>query len=589
MAALEETNVRVPPCALAALAIIAARRRVSRDEAVRQVLNEYAEAQDGLAPEDRLTHISTVLRYPAKPRWSGEPSTKWPTPHVLRLRVAPGVISRARSVALRLPGQSIRGHRDYQARSLTDAVITAIAMQEPFADEFLEGVLPLLRHNAALGLWKLAVATTSTAPENAIHDAAEEARSHVGTPAKQLDPSESAARHRLLLVAEALDEEVAWHSSTRFQVATNIARELLSGPDARANEQKLYEQRAEWNEFRLDLRVGGVARERYLQGISSYDWSGRGGSAVWRADRRVELQDFEEWLLSPTGPHPAARRVQPPGWLVRVPSTWRAVTLPVSKGMTEPYTTWVAAGKLLVFPIGHKQVVWPLKRGTGASGPVPVPGIEPLLAAAGGLRPDQVSAFIEAALVDWNDEGSDEYKHLGSPFRLRLPANEAFELGLIDADERRESMARARAATLNEMAEIISGLPEDQRQNREALKKVKGNARQFGHLAKQLGIDFTVTRATWLWPGQSVADEVVAGARAGVVQWLASAARKACARALQHSMEQAWHASFDHRPADHWVSASSARWEASTPGVTPTSTDRAPSSFEMEVESDLPF
>jgi hypothetical protein len=30
-------------------------------------------------------------------------------------------------------------------------------------------LLPLLRHYAALGLWRLAVATTSTEPESAIH------------------------------------------------------------------------------------------------------------------------------------------------------------------------------------------------------------------------------------------------------------------------------------------------------------------------------------------------------------------------------------------------------------------------------------
>ena len=53
--------------------------------------------------------------------------------------------------------------------------MTAIAVQEPFADVFLEGLLPLLRHDAALGLWHLAVAATSTVPENAIRDAAREA------------------------------------------------------------------------------------------------------------------------------------------------------------------------------------------------------------------------------------------------------------------------------------------------------------------------------------------------------------------------------------------------------------------------------
>jgi hypothetical protein len=172
----EETNVRLPPCAFDALAVVAARRGISRDEAVRQVLGEHIELQENREPGDRLTHISTVLRYPAPPRWRRDPRAD----RSLRLRLVPGLIPRARAMSLRLPGQSLRAHRDYQARLLTDAVVTAIAVQEPFTDEFLEGLLPLLRHRAAVGLWQLAVAATSTAPENAIHDAAEEARSQVG-------------------------------------------------------------------------------------------------------------------------------------------------------------------------------------------------------------------------------------------------------------------------------------------------------------------------------------------------------------------------------------------------------------------------
>ncbi|WP_431884217.1 hypothetical protein [Micromonospora gifhornensis] len=575
-----------------ALAVVAARRGVSRDEAVRQLLDEYVQEQESRDPAGRLTHISTVLRYPAPPRFAGASSADWPKPRVLRLRLASGVISRARSLSLRLPGQSLRGHRDYQARSLTDSLMTAIAMQEPFTDDFLEGLLPLLRHGAALGLWQLAVAATSTAPEIAIHDAAEEARSHVGTPAARLAAGKSAARRRLLLVAEALDEDVAWHSSTRFQVAANVARDMLSGVNASANEQLLFEQRAKWNELRLDLlHPGGATRERYLLGTSSYDWSGRGGSAVWRAERRVEMQDFEDWLIHRSGPDPLERRVQPPGWSVRVPPTWHTFALPAgSEAVTEPYKTWVVTGRLLAFPSGRKQVVWPLAPRQDGSGWAPVPGIEPLLAAAAGLRPDQVSDFIEAVLVDWNDEHrDDDHDPLGLPFRLHLPANEAFELGLIDGDQRQDRMARARAATLNEMTEIIRKLPEHQRHHRDALEQVKRSAHQFGRLAKRLGIEFTVTRATWVWPGRSVVDEVLAGTRAEVVHRLARAAHKSCIRLLQQSMEQAWHDAFDHHPAEFWAPTLAVTPEVSTLGVTPTNTEWPPSSFELDGDPDLPF
>jgi hypothetical protein len=137
--------------------------------------------------------------------------------------------------------------------------MTAIAVQEPFADEFLEGLFPILRHRAAAGLWELVVAVTSTAPENAIQDAAKEAREVRGA-------GYSPARRRLLLIAEALDDEVAWHSPIRFQVAANIARDMLIGTDATANERLLYEQRAEWDAKRQKLRGSETARARYLRG-----------------------------------------------------------------------------------------------------------------------------------------------------------------------------------------------------------------------------------------------------------------------------------------------------------------------------------
>lgn len=58
-----ETNVRLPYCALDALAAVMDRRGTSRDETVRQLLAEHVELQETRDPDDRLTHISTVLRY----------------------------------------------------------------------------------------------------------------------------------------------------------------------------------------------------------------------------------------------------------------------------------------------------------------------------------------------------------------------------------------------------------------------------------------------------------------------------------------------------------------------------------------------
>jgi hypothetical protein len=270
------------------------------------------ERQEQREPDDRLTHISTVLRYPPPPRWRSEPRADKP----LRLRLTPGLIPRAQAVSLRLPGQSQRAHRDYQGRLLTDAVVTAIAVEEPFTDEFLQGMLPLLRHRSALGLWQLVVAATTTRPERAIHYAAEEERARTQESIALLSAEKSAARHHLLLVAEALEEDVSWHSPARFQVAANIARDILGGANSRSNEQMLYKQGNEWGALRQDLLDGGTARDKYLRGIAIFgwvDWIGRGGSAVWRAERRVSVQDFEDWLIKRTEADPSRGLCRRPG------------------------------------------------------------------------------------------------------------------------------------------------------------------------------------------------------------------------------------------------------------------------------------
>ena len=179
---------------------------------------------------------------------------------------------------------------------------------------------------------------------------------------------------------------------------------------------------------------------------------------------------------------------------------------------------------------------------------VPVPGIEPVLAAAARLRPNQVSGFIEAILMDW----TRVYDDFEFGIQMHLPADKAFGFGFIDADQRRRSMAEARQATLQEMAAIISDLGEDEGHHREALEQSMGDDRLFADYAGRIGIEFSITRATWTWPGQSVIDEFLAGTRADAVQWLASWAHRTCSRMLRLSMEQAWSDGF-HRPAGYWL------------------------------------
>jgi hypothetical protein len=281
---LLESNVRIPACAWDALEEIKVTQGVSRDEAVRQLLEEHVAAQEGRAPDDRLTHISTVLRYPPPPRLSsGRDLSK-----LLRVRLSPAVAEKARKVLLRLPGQSVRGHHDYQARLLTDAVVTAIAIQLPFTDEVLDGLLPVVRHRTAVGLWGLAVAATSTGAEREVYAAAEPLPRRAGARPAEEDPVEAARRYRNLLVAEVLREDVGWHDQWRFQVVAHLAGQLLCGDEADRNEQMLYDQHVMvWGQLRHDLENSVDGDHWLLYGLEGFhqDLEGRGGTAVWRAER----------------------------------------------------------------------------------------------------------------------------------------------------------------------------------------------------------------------------------------------------------------------------------------------------------------
>ncbi|MFE7713338.1 hypothetical protein ACFU6I_48310 [Streptomyces sp. NPDC057486] len=103
-----ETNVRLPLCALDALAAVMAKQQqgTSRDATVRRLLAEHVERQEQEDPDDRLTHISTVLRYPP-PRWRKDPRKDRP----LRLRASADLLERgprglagtARAVPARIP------------------------------------------------------------------------------------------------------------------------------------------------------------------------------------------------------------------------------------------------------------------------------------------------------------------------------------------------------------------------------------------------------------------------------------------------------------------------------------------------------
>ncbi|MFC3504145.1 hypothetical protein ACFOOK_24685 [Micromonospora krabiensis] len=587
MAEREETNVRLPVCAHNALAVIAARRGCSRDETVRQLLSDYVARQEQLSEPDRLSHIATVLRYPTPRRMKRDIRAGRSTATPLRLRLPPGIAVRARAMSLRLPGQSVRAHRDYQARLLTDAVMTAIAMEEPFDDDYLRGLPSTLRRHAAIGLWHLAVAATSTFPELAVLLAAEDVRNDLRAPGGRPDH----AQQRLLRVAEALENDVAWHSDARFEVATAIARDLLIGPKAEANERMLYDQGMAWNELRLDLAItdedggGSDLRKQYSTGLTSYDWTGRGGTAVWRAERAVEVEDFEAWLTGAEVGTAATRVVRPPGWSVAVPDGWRAAVF--HGPLPEPHASWAAVGKVLAVALGNRVAAWPLQ--AAADGVTPIPGIEPLLKAADGLRPDLVSGFAEAILIDWRTDPDAEHEEEAdgpAQFRLLLPADDAMRFGLITEDERQRLLADARLATSVAMEQVIESIAEDESDLRAELQRARANVARFRRLARTTGVRFTVAPAMWPWPGGSVVGELATCSSGEVLHWLGVWALKARQRALESSMEQAWQQAFS-RP--RFTSTTHPDRGLADGLVTPTVIPLHSRSFEMDSDDDLPF
>ncbi|MFE1443922.1 hypothetical protein [Streptomyces sp. NPDC058739] len=546
MSGRTETNVRLPWCAVEALAAVGSRRGTSRDETLRRLLCEHVEFQESRDPGDRLTHISTVLRHPPPPLLRREPRPGRP----VRLRVERDLLERARAVSLSLPGQHRRSHRDYQARVLTDAVTTAIAVVEPFTDEVLDGLLPLLRHRAALGLWRLTTAETSTGPERELLIAAEDIRSGLAwqTRADPDGETAAAAERQLLLAAEALEEEVGWHSPARFEKTAVLARRLLAGPDAEVGEQMLYEQGPAWEERYQDA-LQAAARPPMLLHDMAYDWTGRGGTAVWRARRRVAVQDFEDWLTSPNpGEDCATHMVSPPDWLLRTPAGWRAHAPRGTEHLAEPYAQWVADGRILAFPYKSRQALWPMT--SAGSGWEPVPGIEPLTAAARAekLRPEEISGFIEAVLIDW----SHAYEADSSlRITLDLPADLAHRFGFLTSEEQHAVMAEARAGTLRRMDEIIEAFRDDglDELDLRQLREVRGNVRTFRRLAtgygKHIASRFRVRRASWRWPGTSVAEELMTGSPTDLLEALAVQAHRSRSLVLEEAMHEAWQQAFD--------------------------------------------
>ncbi|MFG1628984.1 hypothetical protein [Kribbella sp. NPDC049227] len=514
MAKYQETNVQVPGCAATALGNLMAAHNLSRDEMLRRLLSRHVERQQALPEDDRLTHISTVLRYPPPPRHRGEESIALR----LRLRLPPGLAEAARGLSLLLPGQSPRrGHRDYQARSLADAVVTAIVVEHPFDDEVLSGLLPLLRHRSVHGLWRLVVAATTTRAEASVIKRGDQ---------------------RSLDVAHFLEEDVAWHDRFRYEMVDYLARKLLGLPnvDEREqlrHEQMLYDQKPRgWGGIKQSLERRDP---EWFAGapVPSRDFAGRGGAAVWRAERRVELREIGLWLLrGPTRTH----KVEPPGWTLRIPTSWKRVAVPIGEPLPRPLATLIQEDRALQMQVGSQQLIWPV-----LSISDPVPSLHTVIKAAG---PCPAVEIAEALLLNLDRD------YIGP---VLVPAHRAHNLGLIDLAVRDQLVANARDATSRNMRDVIDANPHLEPAQRSALIAAMTSPALFARLVQPLGARGPfVQRPLWLWKVRSLATELANDASVARIRWLTPAVMRLRQRALEQSMEDAGRLAFE-RTRPRWI------------------------------------
>lgn len=471
MPSRRQSSIRIPPAAGLALGACCNLAGLSRDACVRDLLDRHLHNQLARGPADRLTHISTVLRFPERPLGRRTPDGL----ERLAIRLEPWMGEAAIATSLRLPGQSARrGHHDYARRPLTDAFLTALAKTHPFTIDGLEGLPETITQGAAVGLWRLTVAATLTPAEKLAM------WSNTGQAGSGGD--QAAILKRLLH-----EGNFSWHDPKRFRVAHHLARKLLSGNAAASNLEMLQAQNVEFQQLLEDLEAHSfeTPESSLLADAPGVGRSveGRGGSVVWRARRSLARQSIREWLGSATD---SALLVDPPGWSLRMPENWHGI----ASGLGASPPTQVRED------IYHRRVVEVRSPdGQAIAWPYicdrPVPGYGAFLDSLPALKPTEI---VELTLA------VDERLDL-----LFLPIITAIALGFISKAEGDHKVELARAK--NKRA--IEGALERARADLDDVEFARLSATAsepdtFAQRCHHLGITITVSHPYWTWHTSSI-------------------------------------------------------------------------------------
>jgi hypothetical protein len=565
---MRQTTIQVPACAVESLHRYRAAHGLSRDGAVRQLLVAHVNRQLEVPERDRLTHVSTIMRHPLRPI---HPSAG-PDPRVqLSMRLPEEVMSAAKDVGLVLPGQSPHGgNADYRARPLTDSIMTAIAAVEPMTDDLLGGLRPCIRHKAAVGLWRLAVAATMTSEEQRV---LLEAR----------DGGDDALR-RVVEILRAKDS--AWHDQLRTRAVRFLVRRFLTeGSD---EEEMLYDQRDElelqgdgltWAEIRADFEEFGLTDERF-DGFErwSLDLDGRGAANVWRVRRKVELEGLSRWLSVVGSPGPLTRDIEVPGWQLRVPDRWTAVPVENPRVAAPGVRALIESGQVLLLRTANPErgFLWPLAPDE-AGVPRPVRGLDTVVAAIetnwahgrGGAAVTMPPAAIAEVLLLDNSANTDD-----AP--VDIPVFIAHRAGLVSEQERDQIIAAARADTRERMARFAAALrPQITDEHLRELKAAMDDEARFFQVARRKGLQpamvdhlrTVVTKPVFRLEVVSLAQEVADGLAEPALTWLTNYVLGRYRAALRDDRMQDWQRGMDnnrHRPRFAGTDSRSRRCDTQT-------------------------